>query len=75
MCAGWPRGKTCPHLGAEVDHIEPLSNFPDDLREAARFDRNNVQSLCTPCHRIKTGEESAAARRIYRAQDNTGQLW
>lgn len=74
MCAGWPNG-TCHALAAEVDHIEQLTNFTPDLREAARFDPRNVQSLCTPCHRKKTAEESARARRIRRAQETTGHLW
>ena len=34
----------------EVDHIIPL-------REGGRHELENLQSLCIPCHRIKTAED------------------
>lgn len=75
LCAGWPRGYRCGRVADELDHIIGLGAFPEHQREDARFDERNVQSLCRDCHRKKTAEESAAARRIIRAQEGTGQLW
>lgn len=41
-----------PLLGKfELDHIEPHRGDP-----ALFYDRNNVQDVCEPCHRIKTGQ-------------------
>ena len=39
-------------LANEVDHIKPLWEGGEE------YDRNNLQSLCTPCHIIKTSEEA-----------------
>ena len=75
LCAGHPAGYRCGAVGEEVDHITPLSQYPESQREGARYDERNVQTLCKPCHRRKTAEESASTKRIRRAQDTTGQLW
>lgn len=44
----------CGQLGGELqaDHIYMFSLFP-----RLRFDINNGQTLCKPCHRIKTNKE------------------
>jgi 5-methylcytosine-specific restriction endonuclease McrA len=74
LCAGYPF--PCGVVAEHVDHITPLSRFPPGPeRERARFDHGNVQSLCVPCHRRKTNDESREQRAIYRAQEKTGQLW
>lgn len=74
LCVGYPADYRCGRVADAVDHIRNLGGFPPEQREAARFDRGNVQSLCRACHQRKTNDESAATR-IYRAQDATGQLW
>lgn len=48
---------TCQHCGTksiagnrvrlEADHIKPFASYPD-----LRFDINNGQTLCAPCHRL-----------------------
>lgn len=75
LCAGYPVGYRCGAVAQEVDHIKRLTLFSPAEREQARFDERNVQSLCKPCHARKTADESAEQKRIYRAQDKTGQLW
>lgn len=37
--------------GVVADHIVPISQGGE------RFDMDNLQSLCTPCHNRKTGQE------------------
>lgn len=39
-------------LATEVDHIKPL------WEGGQEYDRDNLQSLCSPCHIIKTSEEA-----------------
>lgn len=74
LCVGWP--DACDAVANQVDHIIPLFRFmPGPEREAARFDQNNVQSLCKACHARKTSQEAHEQRRLYRAQESTGQLW
>lgn len=46
-------GKTAPDA-AEIDHITPIADGGPPL------DRNNLQLLCGPCHRAKTGREARA---------------
>lgn len=53
-----PLCKTCEANGLVraaqlVDHIIPISQGGDI------YDWNNLQSLCTSCHQIKTGKENA----------------
>lgn len=74
LCVGW--GAPCGLPADQVDHIIPLFRFPvGPQREAARYDHGNVQSLCRPCHARKTSAEAHEQRRLYRAQETTGQLW
>jgi len=42
-------------LGFTPDHIVPLS-------EGGRDDESNIQTLCEPCHRVKTQAEAARGR-------------
>ncbi|MEU0871638.1 HNH endonuclease [Nocardia brasiliensis] len=46
----------CTALADEVDHIEPVGAGGD------RYDWENLQSLCHPCHQAKTAREAATAR-------------
>lgn len=39
-------------LAEEVDHIKPLWEGGEE------YDRDNLQSLCSPCHIEKTSEEA-----------------
>lgn len=74
LCVGYR--EPCGLVAEHVDHITPLYRFPPGPeREAARFDRGNVQSLCVPHHAKKTNDEAQEQRRINRAQDRTGMLW
>jgi 5-methylcytosine-specific restriction protein A len=41
----WPG---CPRLADQTDHIVPLAEGGD------RYNRTNLQSLCTPHHKTKT---------------------
>lgn len=50
-----PICRKCRAPSAEVDHIKPLF-------EGGGNDRINLQALCTPCHALKTAQESARAR-------------
>lgn len=49
-------GFACVQCGArgrlEVDHIQPVRTHP-----ALAFDLANLQSLCAPCHTLKTRSE------------------
>ena len=57
------RGKLTP--AAEVDHIMPL-------RDGGKNDRENLQSLCGPCHDEKTIRDLKARRKNARARPETG---
>lgn len=46
----------CTRLATEVDHVQALAGGGE------RYDPNNLQSLCHPCHEAKTKAEAAAAR-------------
>lgn len=52
-------GRFCRACGAtttlQLDHVEPLWRSPDRA-----LDESNLQILCAPCHRRKTGGERAA---------------
>ena len=49
---GW-RCRTCGRVGkTECDHIVPLH------KNGAPYDRNNLQTLCSGCHRQKTLEDN-----------------
>lgn len=48
---------TCQHCGyigtdVEVDHIVNVASGGSD-------DESNLQTLCVPCHKVKTAQESA----------------
>lgn len=43
----------------EVDHIVPFQGKDDRLR----LDPHNLQSLCGPCHRVKTAHQGAPPSR------------
>jgi 5-methylcytosine-specific restriction protein A len=58
-CEGRVRGVRCPNRGAECDHITPHT-------EGGTDDLSNLQWLCTPCHKRKTGQEAAQARAAIR---------
>jgi len=62
------KGTTCVACGrnlhpseVEVDHIRPRAQFKD-LTEADRMD--NLQPLCTPCHRAKTKTDPKVLSRM-----------
>jgi RNA-directed DNA polymerase len=62
------RGATCQTCGhtlrpmeVQVDHIRPRTTFKDPT-EADRMD--NLQILCTPCHRAKTKTDLKVLRRM-----------
>lgn len=42
--------------GGETDHVIPTADGGDDTDA-------NLQHVCSPCHRIKTGREARAHRR------------
>ncbi|WP_370450302.1 HNH endonuclease [Nocardia otitidiscaviarum] len=46
----------CAALAVEVDHIIPLAAGGE------RYEWDNLQSLCHPCHEVKTNAEAVAAR-------------
>ncbi|MGW1998487.1 HNH endonuclease [Embleya sp. NPDC001921] len=55
----------CRHCGTkavEVDHIVPLS------QGGSKWDPDNMQSLCGPCHGSKTQEDNAQARTLKKIQ-------
>lgn len=52
-------GVRCPNRGAECDHITPHTQGGTDAL-------SNLQWLCTPCHKRKTGQEAARARETIR---------
>lgn len=58
-CEATIRGARCPNRGTECDHITPHTQGGTD-------DLANLQWLCTPCHRRKTGREAAQARETIR---------
>lgn len=68
FCAGWPLD-TCSAIADQVDHIKPLALFTGARREAARFSRRNVQSLCSPCHKRKTAHDRIVIARAREADE------
>lgn len=48
--------RTCGHPATEVDHII-------NVAQGGTHHPDNLQALCTPCHRAKTETEALAARR------------
>ena len=42
----------CGRVAEEVDHIKPIS------QNGSPYDRENLQGLCSECHRTKTANES-----------------
>ncbi|MDO5676520.1 MAG: HNH endonuclease signature motif containing protein [Propionibacteriaceae bacterium] len=51
----WP---DCAHCGATAVHTDHIINIANG---GALYDDANLQSLCEPCHAIKTEKERAAA--------------
>ena len=49
-------GRICGGNGIseEVDHIKPLTDFPDQNP----YDPKGLQGICRPCHQSKTAEEN-----------------
>jgi 5-methylcytosine-specific restriction protein A len=69
LCEGWPHGAPCGRVADTVDHIRNLGTYPPGPeREFARYDPENVQSLCRDHHKAKTHSESVHARRRSTAQ-------
>lgn len=52
--------KVCTGAIDEFDHIINVKTLGIDRAEAN--DPNNIQGLCRPCHKVKTQQESLAAR-------------
>lgn len=50
------RGPGCTHRATEADHRVPVAEG------GARYDPNNGQAACTPCHKAKTQQEAARGR-------------
>lgn len=63
-----PLCRTCGAAGRVVDHIQQIS------RGGMRYDMNNLQTLCSPCHDRKRVEETVAATRekMVRRSKNQG---
>lgn len=40
-----------------VDHINPISKYPEHMREQMFWDRNNWQAICSTHHNSKSGTE------------------
>lgn len=61
--------KDFPSKDVQVDHIEPVINPHtgfvswDDTIERMYCEIEGFQVLCKPCHKIKTDEEKAQAKR------------
>jgi 5-methylcytosine-specific restriction protein A len=49
-----PMCRMCGRRATDVDHIVPRSKGGTDVS-------SNLQALCGPCHRTKTGREGSAA--------------
>jgi 5-methylcytosine-specific restriction protein A len=52
-----PNCRRCGAPSTDVDHIVPLADG------GAFSDRANLQALCHPCHKIKTGEDNRKRRK------------
>ena len=50
---------TCRHCGDHATEVDHITN----LAQGGTHHPDNLQSLCTPCHRAKTETEALAARR------------
>ena len=52
-------GEAFPSTGVQVDHIVPIGrNLSwNEFIEALFCEKENLQVLCKPCHKIKTKEE------------------
>lgn len=54
-----PICKVCgERLSQEVDHVVPLSQGGDE------WSLDNTQGICSPCHALKSGRESAGKGRV-----------
>ena len=51
-----PSCRRCGAPTTDVDHIVPLADG------GGQFDRENLQGLCHPCHKKKTGEDNRRRR-------------
>lgn len=58
ICGNLIVGRLCP---AQCDHIKPLIAGGEN-RE------NNLQTLCTPCHKAKTSDDVAEKSEVYRVK-------
>lgn len=52
-----PACRECGAPATHVDHINPLTPMPGSSMPGTH-DQANLQSLCAPCHRRKTGIEN-----------------
>ena len=52
-------GGEFPQREVQVDHIEPIGTCPtwDEFIEKLFCEKDNLQVVCKPCHKIKTKEE------------------
>ncbi|WP_084516538.1 HNH endonuclease [Microtetraspora niveoalba] len=50
---------TCRRCGAPADEVDHIVRLEDG---GARFDHRNLQSLCAPCHQLKSAEDHRSAR-------------
>ncbi|WP_136032472.1 HNH endonuclease signature motif containing protein [Microbacterium sp. PF5] len=50
------RGPRCTHRATDADHRVPVAEG------GARYDPDNGQAACTPCHKAKTQQEAARGR-------------
>lgn len=50
--------------GKVVDHIEPINEGGE------KYNPENLQTLCHPCHNSKSGRESQAAQKRKKEDDN-----
>ncbi|HUG08483.1 MAG TPA: HNH endonuclease signature motif containing protein [Acidimicrobiia bacterium] len=51
-----PNCRRCGAPSSDVDHIVPLADG------GGFFDRENLQALCHPCHKVKTGVDNRRRR-------------
>src|SRR5882672_2578252 len=53
-------GETFPQTQIQVDHIVPLGKGLDwnQFIEALYCEKENLQTVCKPCHKIKTKKEN-----------------
>jgi 5-methylcytosine-specific restriction protein A len=58
VLADEPKCRWCGRPAAEVDHIVPLS------RGGSRWDRANLQPLCSHCHDVKSEQDRRDRTRL-----------